>query len=369
VGGLVRDLCLQRELREPLDLDVVVEGDGLNLAQQLASELGGRLVSHPRFLTSTVILPDGVEIDVATARTETYPVSGSLPVVQPGTLRQDLFRRDFSINSLAAPITPAGLGEVLDLTEGLSDLREGRVRVLHAGSFVDDPTRLFRAVRFEQRLGFHMEAKTLRLAESAILRETLANISRERVRNELILVCQERESLAGLRRLQALGVLAQLGFSSRWSRRREAFMADLASSALESALTQRRALIELYRLDVDATANWPSLLWALSRPDLSNSRLYALLRPLRPDELEVLGARAAPYPNVRQRLDRFLTQLAGAKPLLKGQHLIARGVCPGPELGRVLQESFAAQLDRGWSDLVHALEWLQALPGDKPKKS
>ena len=364
VGGLLRDRELGRPLRLPLDLDVVVEGNGLELAGRLAHELEAELVAHPRFLTSTLRLPDGLEIDIATARTESYPYPGALPVVQPGTLRQDLWRRDFTINSLAAPITPHGLGPLLDLTDGLADLRAGLVRVLHPGSFFDDPTRIFRAARFEQRFGFRIAPDTLRLVESALAQEMLGQISRERIRNELILACQEGSPLAVIGRLQQLLVLPHLGFPTRWSRRRVAFLEAVQGDwktwvqAFLFESSQRMGLLQEYRFEVSCSeVAWPELLWELSRSPLANSRLYSLLHRLTPEEQIVLAARVAGSPVARRRVERYSRELRMIQPLLRGQHLIARGLKPGPPFARWLRDGFAAQLNAGWTRVEQALEW------------
>jgi tRNA nucleotidyltransferase (CCA-adding enzyme) len=148
VGGLVRDLLLERENR---DLDLVVEGDGLGFARLLADSLGGRVREHKAFLTAVVVDPEGFHIDVATARTELYRAPAALPEVQTSALRQDLFRRDFTINTLAIRLGPEGPPELIDYFGGRRDLKEKTLRVLHSLSFVDDPTRVFRAVRLELR--------------------------------------------------------------------------------------------------------------------------------------------------------------------------------------------------------------------------
>ena len=165
VGGVVRDLWLGRRCD---DLDLVVEGDAAALARELASRLRGRLRLHSRFLTATVERAHAKNIDLGTARRETYPRPAALPHVEVGDLEQDLLRRDFTINAMAVRLDPERFGELIDPAGGLADLRAARIRVLHDRSFIDDPTRGFRALRFAVRLGFHLSKRTARLLAHAV---------------------------------------------------------------------------------------------------------------------------------------------------------------------------------------------------------
>ncbi|CAN0406742.1 unnamed protein product, partial [Phaeothamnion confervicola] len=210
VGGFVRDLILGRaagqEGYQP-DLDIVVEGDGLAFARTLAGEMQAALTQHLQFQTSTLTLPDGLSLDVATARQEEYCRPAALPVVVGSTLKEDLFRRDFSINSMALRLTREHFGELIDFFGGRADLESSLVRVLHNHSFIDDPTRMFRAVRFEQRLHFHLEQNTERLLRQAVLQDRFENISSSRIREELLQCLREPSPLDMLRRLNKLKIL------------------------------------------------------------------------------------------------------------------------------------------------------------------
>ena len=159
VGGLVRDLFLERT---NLDLDLVVEGDAINLAQEMARTWQGKLTTHPRFGTAKLQWSNW-SVDLATARAETYARPGALPTVKPGTISTDLVRRDFTINAMAVELNPGHFGELLDPHRGRDDLYGKRIRVLHDRSFIDDATRIWRALRYEQRLDFQIEPATLRL--------------------------------------------------------------------------------------------------------------------------------------------------------------------------------------------------------------
>ena len=182
VGGTVRDLILGVK---NLDLDIVVEGAAIKLGEKLSEEFGGTLVAHKQFGTCTLTLKNKLKIDFATARRETYEKPAALPDVRPSSLKNDLARRDFTINAMAISINKDDFGRFIDPFGGRRDLARGVIKVLHKGSFIDDPTRIFRAARFESRPGFSIETKTLRLMKSAIKKGMLAKLSKYRIKKEL----------------------------------------------------------------------------------------------------------------------------------------------------------------------------------------
>ncbi len=203
VGGMVRDLLLGID---HFDLDIVIEGDGIRFAGSLASRLHAKVKSHERFGTATLIFPDRLRVDVATARTEIYERPAALPRVTPGSIRDDMVRRDFTINALAVSLMPEEFGRLLDFFHGVRDLRERHIRVLHEQSFMDDPTRIFRAVRFETRLGFRMVRSTEQLIVEALSRDILSELEDYRIVTELKLVLAEPDAAGTLKRLAQLGV-------------------------------------------------------------------------------------------------------------------------------------------------------------------
>ncbi len=203
VGGFVRDLILGVE---NLDIDLVVEGDGLAFARVLAEFLCGRVRIHEKFGTAVVILPDNFRIDVATARTEYYEYPAALPKVEVSSLKQDLYRRDFTINAMAITLSEKNFGELVDYFGGRRDLEEGIIRVLYNLSFVEDPTRILRAVRFEQRYSFKIESQTLSLAQNAIKSKMLAKLSADRVREELKHILGEASPVEAILRMQELNI-------------------------------------------------------------------------------------------------------------------------------------------------------------------
>jgi len=200
VGGPVRDLFLGHA---NIDLDIVVEGNAMRLADHVAREHKGKVVHYPAFKTATVGLADGAVIDFATAREETYSRGGVFPAVVPSTIKKDLLRRDFTINAMAIAITPRKWGRLVDPYQGREDLVARRIRVLHEKSFIDDPTRILRAARFKARLGFKMEAKTLKLLKSAIAMKVLDTIKPQRYLKDFKKILQEAQSLEAIENLKS----------------------------------------------------------------------------------------------------------------------------------------------------------------------
>jgi tRNA nucleotidyltransferase (CCA-adding enzyme) len=317
VGGAVRDLLLGRGRA---DIDLVVEGD----AAALASRLGAGVVSHERFATAKVNL-DGHEIDIATARTESYPHPGALPVVEPAArVEADLARRDFTINAMAIPLR--GRSELIDPHGGRDDLAAGRLRVLHPGSFVDDPTRALRAARYAARFGFGLEAET-----EILLREAdLGTVSADRRDAELQRLANEAEAV------RAFSLLAEWGLIEL-----RAGGAELAAGVAE--LLESNAWAELAPRD-------RALLAAALGPRGGEEAL-AEARPARPSEAVALAAGHDPVELVLARalgaewLDRYLGEWRGVALEIDGEALIAAGVPQGPAIGRGLGEALRRKLD------------------------
>jgi len=208
VGGPVRDLLLGRQ---SIDVDLTLEDGASTLARALAKRVEGRVRSFPQFLTYKVVAENWPVIDIATARTEKYRQPGALPSVSPGRLRDDLLRRDFSINAMAMDLTD---GSIHDPAGGEADLRNRIVRVLHDQSFIDDPTRIFRAVRLATRLGFSFDVTTSALMRAAIDSNAMSTITKERIWRELFQAMDEAEAPRVLAKLSEVGALAAL-FGSR----------------------------------------------------------------------------------------------------------------------------------------------------------
>ena len=207
VGGIVRDMLLRID---NLDIDLVVEGDGITFAKTLTQSLGARCAVHEKYKTAVITLSDGTHIDVATARLEYYKHPGGYPIVEQSTLKLDLYRRDFTINTMAVYLNPQRFGELIDFFGAQRDIKEKHIRVLHAVSFVEDPSRIFRAVRFEKRYGFALGKQTLSLVHAAVRSGLLSNIPGRRILHEIRQILSEDDPLPSLERLRELEVLTAI---------------------------------------------------------------------------------------------------------------------------------------------------------------
>ncbi len=359
VGGVVRDLLLGRPT---LDLDLVVEGDAIDLARQLAGLADARITTHPRFRTATLKW-DKWSVDLATARSESYSRPGALPTVKPGSISLDLARRDFTINTLAIELIPGRWGSVIDLYGGRKDLNRGLVRVLHEGSFIDDATRIWRALRYEQRLGFRLEPGTLRLLKRDI--PLLETISPDRTRRELELALQEEFPEKVIRRADRLGVLPELhpgfrgdGWLSRKFRKAcktsapdkpapELYLTLLAYrltddenrrliSGLRLPKSQARALEDCHRLKNN--------LELLAEPGLAPSAIYRFLEGISPTAITA-NYLATDSIVARRHIRLFLNKLRYIKTSLTGKDLQKMGIPPGPGMKEILGRLHQARLD------------------------
>ncbi|MDO8531647.1 MAG: hypothetical protein Q7T26_05705 [Dehalococcoidia bacterium] len=366
VGGAVRDLLLGRPL---VDVDIVVEGDAASLARRVAQQTGGRVEAHDRFGTAKVMhngpvgTGHGQSLDLATARTEKYVRPGALPTVQPGTLAQDLARRDFTINAIALGLTPPNEGVLLDPFAGQKDMAAGLVRVLHDKSFVDDATRIFRSVRYEQRLGFRMEPQTEALARRDIA--YLDAISGDRVRNELDLLLREDAPERGLARLAEIGALERVGLpwhdapwlSRKFAQARRAappgaLLPEIYLGLLMYTLSPEEASAALRRLNFPRATDQAlrdvgplkATLADLTRPDLQASAVVHMLERFQPAALQTC-AFACDNKAARERLRRYLAELRYVKSALDGHDLARLGVKQGPRMGQMLKALRDARLD------------------------
>ncbi len=359
VGGVVRDLFLKRR---NLDLDLVVEGDALALARQLAKGRDGKLVTHPRFGTAT-FKQGAFSLDLVTARSETYAEPGALPTVKPGSIQDDLFRRDFSINAMAASIDPARFGDLIDPYGGKSDLDRHLIRVLHQRSFKDDPTRVWRALRYEQRLDFRLEFDTttqLRRDSAMMVR-----VSGDRLRHELERILEEDYPEKVFYRAERLGVLRHLHLAlegngwlgERFDMAREAsgsakpdinlYLALLAWRLDDEALKSFIERLKFGREAARALRDIPRLkqaLHALAAAELMPSGVYHILEHHRPETIQaaVLVTDSA---LVRQRLELYLSSLRFVVLSLSGNDLKKMGVAQGKKMGTMLRALKEARLN------------------------
>jgi len=381
VGGVVRDLLLERE---NFDLDLVVEGDAIALAGELADEKRGKLTTHQRFGTAKLTW-DGWSADLATARSETYPRACALPAVNPGTIEEDLMRRDFTINAMAVELNPGRYGELLDQYGGMADLEGKLVRVLHEKSFVDDATRIWRAIRYEQRLDFRMEPQTLNLLKRDV--GYLKKVSGDRIRHELELIFEEKFPEKALRRAGELGVLKRLHpelkagdwLSSQYEQARQRSSPDVASLGLYFALLvypmkpeETEEVSSYLRLRRSATRILHDTvaikdgLGQLATPGITASQIYKLLIGYT-IEAVIANIVAAESPEAGQRLAEFINKLRFIKPGLSGGDLIKLGVAQGPQikdfLNRLLEDRLEGKSKTRRDEETLVRNWLAGKDG------
>jgi tRNA nucleotidyltransferase (CCA-adding enzyme) len=394
VGGLVRDLLLDRD---SADIDVVAEGDAIALVRALVEQFGGDFRTHDRFGTAKWMLTPSVwerileghdaviapsaeslpSIDFVSARTEFYTGPTVLPTVQQGSIKLDLHRRDFTINTLAIRLDGAHLGELLDFYGGRRDLDNGIIRVLHSLSFIDDPTRIVRAVRFEQRLGFTIEPRTLELLRNSA--DLIAQVTGSRIRHEFELALAESNRIAVMERLDALGILQHVcnGLvwreeSAEYFRRLPQILADpMWQAALgdESAVpayfflwlaplphdVQQAALKRLRARKTTATDvhSLNQLCAALAQlpADSRPSQIEQLLRPFAERPRALLAVRTLfDGTPVGDHLDAYQREWRHVETALNGNDLRQAGLKPGPEFATVLDLLLAARLDNAITD-------------------
>ena len=411
VGGPVRDLLLNSPLK---DLDFVVVGKAPEVAGWLAEQSGGRVVTHPRFGTATVIL-DEARVDLVTARREVYPRPGSLPQVFPGSIDEDLSRRDFSVNALAWQLTEDS-SVILDRHCGLEDLRRGLIRTLHSKSFTDDPTRLLRAVRYEQRLDFQLEEDTAARLQTAVSQAATDTVSGDRLRHELARILEEERPGDILRRASDLGILTAIHpalggaeYLSRWSalvagvreRQAEASVENATGIGPETEIEREPLPIEplpIEPLPVEPLPVEP-LTWlaALAYPrsvgdgeglirrlnmprpwaqvvrdtiklrelereiafdEPAPSRLCHILDGMAPEAVSVVAG-LTDLPAVSRSLRRYWVEYRQITPALRGRDLLAMGVAAGPAVGNLLAELRTARLDGMATTEAEERRWVQ----------
>jgi tRNA nucleotidyltransferase (CCA-adding enzyme) len=360
VGGAVRDLLRGAGA---VDLDLAVEGDARSVARTLADRLGGSVREHERFGTATV-RADELSFDLATTRTETYDEPGALPRVAAAGLAEDLKRRDFTINALAIGLAGDDLGHLYDPYGGQADLAAGVVRILHGASFLDDPTRLLRAVRYETRLGFRMDEATERGARAAIAEDAMSTVSGARVRDELMDLLAEHEAPAAVERMRDLGLDRAMHpalepdpeMVASASLGALAIGADPALASLAALCAEAPQELDLWlaSLQLDARARdavsraariGPQLAIELRARERLPSELRDLLADEPPEALALALALGAPADPVLH----WVAGLSGVRLEIGGADLLAAGVPEGPAIGRALEETLRRKLD----GLVH----------------
>ncbi len=386
VGGFVRDVLLSRPAGKFDDVDLVVEGNGIVFASALAKELGGRVREHRAFMTALIIYQDfeGREqrLDVATARLEYYEYPAALPTVELSSIKMDLFRRDFTINAMAVRLNSASFGSLVDFFGGQGDIQRKIIRVIHALSFVEDPTRIIRAVRFEQRYGFRISIQGEKLIRNALSLDLVQRLSGSRILHELNLIFGEANPPACLDRLDSLGVLAGIHPVLALTRERkellealrevidwyrmlyfqeEPSLSNMYLLALCSGETQQNTAEILERFGLTQTVSQSLLalrgslytksnqiaVWEKERKKTGTaliSQFCALLAPLSLDGVLYLMART-PDKEIRGAVSQYIYKWRQIKADITGEDLKKLGLTPGPCYGDIMRKILAAKLD------------------------
>jgi tRNA nucleotidyltransferase (CCA-adding enzyme) len=372
IGGFVRDLILKAK---NFDLDIAVEGDGIKFADTLALKLKAKLVRHRRFGTATVTVKPHLKIDIASTRKEFYPEPGSLPVVNKGLLKDDLFRRDFTINTLAIAISGKNFGKLLDLFSAKEDIQGKKIRILHNLSFIDDPTRILRAIRFEQRYYFKIEPHTLKCLKEAMKLKMLSVIEPQRLRDEMILVLKEECPLRQIKRIKelvgfdfvapglliphkTLALFARVQKELKWFSHKFRlhrhldiwliyFMALIDSLHSEQAcsLCDRFVFRKGETKRIIAYSSLRSkIISRLSRQVIKPSAVFHLLEPL---SYEVIILIKANTKNrfVQKHIEDFFHIYNGTDISVSGGDLKDMGVIPGPHYQKIFHKILNAKLD------------------------
>ena len=379
VGGTVRDILLGEE---GFDVDIAVEGDAIDFARALAEALGGRMTPHRKFGTAVVQYGADERVDVVTTRTEFYDAPGALPTVERAGLREDLFRRDFTINAMAVSLEPADFGRLTDPFGGRRDLEARVLRVLHNLSFIDDPTRIFRGIRYEARYGLRLEEHSARLARGCIEMGLVGDLSSARLRDELQSLLEDPGAPSGIVRLGGLGadraihprLRADAEAAALFERARalrDELRADVPSwriglAILGQELSSEEAFVWLERLkvrrrDVDrivgAITVAPRILERLRAERLEPADVVALADPFAPDA-PMLALTREDRPELRE----YFTRLRDVKLEIDGADLAELGLAESPRVGEVLAEvrrrKLNGELDGRESELRAARELL-----------
>jgi tRNA nucleotidyltransferase (CCA-adding enzyme) len=372
VGGFVRDLLLRHE---NLDVDLVVEGDGIAFAERLGGRLSAKVTSHRKFGTALVTLPDGFKMDVATARTEYYEYPAALPTVEHSSIKMDLYRRDFTVNALAVCLNGDRYGELLDFFGGQRDLRDKTLRIIHNLSFVEDPTRILRAARFEVRFGLHLSRHAEQLSVNAVQMGLLDKVAGPRIFTELQLILREARPWAILQRLDGLGALTAIHprfgpgreTEERFQRVGEVltwynllylpaqpapwlvyllvFLEQRPGVEARAILRRLNPPLKTANATFRDLAQLRSLARSLQRArGATPSRMHRWLVEVSVEVVLALMA-VVGRPELRKAIGDFLSTQGRVRPFLRGDDLRALGIQPGPVYRDILNSLLYARLD------------------------
>jgi tRNA nucleotidyltransferase (CCA-adding enzyme) len=376
VGGFVRDLLLKKN---NLDLDIVIEGDGIAFSKKLVEKLGGRVKTHERFATAMVVLPDGFKIDIATARLEYYEYPAALPTVELSSIKLDLYRRDFTINAMAIQLNPSQYGTLNDFFNCQNDLKHRAIKVLHNLSFVEDPTRIFRAIRLEKRMDFQIVEHTRRLIRNAVKMDLFGKNDDPRFLTELQIILSEENPLPAIQRLaefdlfqflwpdlkphlkidrRFMHILTQAYRALSWYRllyldsHCEAWMVYLLAIMGRSTSNELLAFCKRFQIPqktTDMLLNQKETAEKIAnlmtrRRTMQKSEIYRLLFNLEDEGLLYLMAIARKN-DIKKAVSLYVTTLRQIRPQLTGRRLKEMGYKPGPLFTTMLHDLLDIRLD------------------------
>ncbi|PKL92589.1 MAG: hypothetical protein CVV21_02180 [Candidatus Goldiibacteriota bacterium HGW-Goldbacteria-1] len=362
VGGIVRDLFLNEK---DMDIDITVEGDGMQFARFLADKMGGAYKGFERFKTGKVFLDKGRRIDVTSARAEFYEFPAALPEIEFTPIRYDLYRRDFTINAMAVQINRQYFGKFTDYFNGFEDLNNGIIRTLYNMSFIDDPTRILRAVRFEQRYNFKIEENTQRFIEQTLKYNIFENLPGERIKDELFISLDEANPYKVFKRMHDMNILSRLGKKFRldmtvdkMQQKAAAFVPEKLKPLVYFMIFTYNMPEEDFLLLVDKLkfkTEWRDAVAAgkkdedkvfkgLHKKAADNSEIYALLKGYRDETLYYFMA-ACDSDYVKNRIENYIHNLKNIKLEISGRDLKEMKIKTGPEYGRLLEKVLDAKLD------------------------
>ena len=372
VGGTVRDLILKRP---NIDIDIVVEGDAIKLAHKFGETHQCKVYSHSHFSTAAIFLSPDLKIDLATARMEFYAEPAALPVVESSSVKLDMYRRDFTINTLLCYLSPERFGELLDFFGAYQDLKDGQIRILHTLSFVEDPTRILRALRFEQRFGFAISKSTMRMLRSAIQQGYLARLDGHRLFSEIKLILQEDDPRQIIARMNELKILSHIHPQLYLDDREQKLLDELFRilswykllyfeddfepswlwlQALLSRLNQKYLSEALDRLAVPSKIKnklmkerhaTEEILYALmQKPKIMPSKIHLLLSNHSVDMILFLMAKVK-RESIKKSISVYLTHLRQIHLEISGKDLAKLGVQPGPIYSAILRKVLESKLD------------------------
>lgn len=391
VGGIVRDAILKIP---NFDIDIVVEGDGIRFGKKLSSRFDCRLECHRKFGTAVLVLSDGQHIDIASARVEYYKSPAALPSVESGNIKQDLSRRDFTINTMAVSLNKENFGEILDYFGGREDLKNRKIKVLHKMSFIEDPTRIFRAVRFEKRLGFKMDSQTEKLARTTINMNIVSKLNGVRIRDELIYIFNEKNPLEAIERLYELDALRKIGIKvkvdkkftgqvkrilkyygemkdyynktgsevKKWRLLFTLLLKGIKPDKIERWCSEMKVkkrdvniILETYKMWNDTRRNLKSII-------KKNSTIYYRVNNI-PPELQVI---ACSWGNkYLKNIKKYLTDLSSLHLEINGNTLKDMGYKPSEKFGDVLKKLFKMKLDGKIAGRKDEISNLKKLMGER----